>query len=682
MKTFFAISLVASCLCMAQAAQADEVDTPIYQYTCNHGIYDLCGYYDRATHKRGDPLEWLIPPKFEEASPFKDGLAAVKLNGKSGFINYAGEFEIKPKYDVVGSFHKGLAPFKIDGWIGFINKRGEIVVPAKFSRAIILNESTIIGSDNPNYKLYSRFAPGGNQLNSGIQSGLYDLKKGWLTDQKYYFGAFRNKDDDLVWAKERRGKTGLMRTDGSWFQEPKYVRTAPLKDGLAIVTVEQDDGTELSGAINEKGEVVIPPKFERLNGWNKGLAVVTVEQNDGTKLWGAIDKKGKVVVPIKFEWLGRWMGDYARTRIGDYNSKQVGLVDRDGNLLGGQYFEEIRLPDNYFTATETVFLPRVKADGVWYSLTLEGKLIEDQKKMDEIAKGSILSCENFTLVRTEDGLRAINKTGQTIVDFDYPQFFSFYVGPHSVNSAMTCDSPLSISRDGKYSFLLPEGTFFAGQFFDNALPIFENVAGFSVDKKWGLIDASGKVIVEPTYDKIRWAGDGQFQLTKGETGYLFDKDGTRYNLEDDPDYNQEFKTKLPPRENYLRCSGSALKYKNEKWGMVSDDGEIILPFKYKALTCYESGVAWAPREDLKKWCPIDRHGKFLPKDKCETKINRARWSHYFPEKLADNEYDSSVLWNVQYLSYGDGRASAPPIMSPDGVSANRPRLMTPTHSRR
>jgi len=270
MKTFFAISLVASCLCMAQAAQADEVDTPIYQYTCNHGIYDLCGYYDRATHKRGDPLEWLIPPKFEEASPFKDGLAAVKLNGKSGFINYAGEFEIKPKYDVVGSFHKGLAPFKIDGWIGFINKRGEIVVPAKFSRAIILNESTIIGSDNPNYKLYSRFAPGGNQLNSGIQSGLYDLKKGWLTDQKYYFGAFRNKDDDLVWAKERRGKTGLMRTDGSWFQEPKYVRTAPLKDGLAIVTVEQDDGTELSGAINEKGEVVIPPKFERLNGWNKG----------------------------------------------------------------------------------------------------------------------------------------------------------------------------------------------------------------------------------------------------------------------------------------------------------------------------------------------------------------------------------------------------------------------------
>lgn len=397
---------------------------------------------------------------------------------------------------------------------------------------------------------------------------------------------------------------------------------------------------------------------------------------------GAINTKGKVVIPIKFHWLGRWIGDYAHTRIGDYSSEEKGIVDKKGNLLRGRYFEDVQIPNNYFTATETVFLPRVKADGVWYSITPNGKLIDDQKQIDEVAKGSVLSCENFKLIRTDDGLRAEDKMSKRIVDFDYQEHFNFFIGPHSVNSAPRCDAPLSISRNGKYSFLLPDGTFFAGQFFENALPIFENVAGFSVDKKWGLIDSTGKVVVEPTYDKIRWYGDKKFLLTSGEISYLFDKNGTRYNLIDDPNYNQEFKTKVPPRENYLYCPDSTLKSKDGKWGLVSIEGETILPFNYKALLCYEKGLAWAPRDDLKKWCPINRRGEFLPEGHCQSsKYPRHRW-HYYPKKLADNDYDSSVLWNLQYLNYGDGRASSPPLLSPDGVSAHKPLLMGPMHSRK
>lgn len=689
MKSFFTATLLASSLFMAQTSHANETVTPEYQPRCNQGVYDLCGYYNRATFKRGEPLDWLILPQFEAAFPFNDGLAAVKLDGKFGFIDQTGKFKIKPKYESVGLFYKGLAPFKEDGQIGFIDKKGNIVVPAKFSFAIAINKMTIIGSDDSDYKnTSSKLLPSLSDNNiittplSRWVSGLYNVKKGWLTDQKYYFEGFNDKKHDLLWAKERRGKTGLMRSDGRWLKDPNYVRTQPLREGLAVVTVEQDDGTKLSGAVNKKGKVVIPPKFERLGNWDGGLATVTVKQEDGAKLSGAVDKKGEVIIPIKYDWLGNWMGDYARTRLGDYNSKKNGLVDREGNLLGGRYFEEIQLPDLYFTATETVFLPRVKADGIWHSLTLDGKLIADQKKADEIARGSILSCENFKIIRTEYGLRAQDKAGKTIVDFEYPEYFRFFIEPQSVNFAFRCDAPLSISQKGKYSFLLPDGTFFAGQFFENMRPIFENVAGFSVNKKWGLIDSSGKVIVEPTYDNIRWYGDERFLLTTGETSYLFDKNGTRYNLADDPNYNQEFKVKIPPRENYLYCPASNLKFKDGKWGLVSIEGETILPFKYNALLCYEKGLAWAPRDDLKKWCPINRRGEFLSEDTCQTtKYPRHRW-HYYPKKLADDDYESSLLWNLQYLNYGDGRASAPPFLSPDGVSAHKPILMGPRHARK
>jgi WG containing repeat len=42
--------------------------------------------------------------KFEDATPFREGLAAVKLNGKWGFINLAGDFVIDPTYDAMNTF--------------------------------------------------------------------------------------------------------------------------------------------------------------------------------------------------------------------------------------------------------------------------------------------------------------------------------------------------------------------------------------------------------------------------------------------------------------------------------------------------------------------------------------------------------------------------------------------------
>jgi WG containing repeat len=41
--------------------------------------------------------------KFEDATPFREGLAAVKLNGKWGFINRVGDFVIDPIYDAMNT---------------------------------------------------------------------------------------------------------------------------------------------------------------------------------------------------------------------------------------------------------------------------------------------------------------------------------------------------------------------------------------------------------------------------------------------------------------------------------------------------------------------------------------------------------------------------------------------------
>ena len=91
--------------------------------------------------------KWIILPKYESAKSFSEGLAAVQLNGKWGFVNKTGK-EVTPlKYDDVansssysdvlkkGSFSEGLAAVQLNGKWGFVNKTGKEVTPLKYDDA-------------------------------------------------------------------------------------------------------------------------------------------------------------------------------------------------------------------------------------------------------------------------------------------------------------------------------------------------------------------------------------------------------------------------------------------------------------------------------------------------------------------------------------------------------------------
>ena len=52
---------------------------------------------------------FVIEPKFETAKSFSDSLAVVKLNGKYGCVNRAGELVVPAKYWLCGPFSDGRA---------------------------------------------------------------------------------------------------------------------------------------------------------------------------------------------------------------------------------------------------------------------------------------------------------------------------------------------------------------------------------------------------------------------------------------------------------------------------------------------------------------------------------------------------------------------------------------------
>ena len=55
----------------------------------------------------------VIEPKFELASLFSEGLAAVKSGGKWGFIDKSGKFAIEPRFDEVNRFKEERAVVRI-----------------------------------------------------------------------------------------------------------------------------------------------------------------------------------------------------------------------------------------------------------------------------------------------------------------------------------------------------------------------------------------------------------------------------------------------------------------------------------------------------------------------------------------------------------------------------------------
>ena len=77
----------------------------------------------------------VIPAKYNDAMSFGDGLAAVKLNSKWGYIDKNGKEVIPFKYEGVGVFSEGLAGVNLNSKWGYIDKSGKEVIPFKYDWA-------------------------------------------------------------------------------------------------------------------------------------------------------------------------------------------------------------------------------------------------------------------------------------------------------------------------------------------------------------------------------------------------------------------------------------------------------------------------------------------------------------------------------------------------------------------
>jgi len=238
---------------------------------------------------------WVIPPQYDAASDFSEGLAAVKIGEKWGFIDKMGKIVVSPQYDDVYLFYDGIAAIRVGDWKtgkwGFIDKTGKEVVPPQYDE---------IGD---------------------FRDGLAAIQVG--------------------------GKWGFIDTTGKEVIPPKYDYAYGFSNGLAMVMVGEWGGYDVWdvftgekwGFIDTTGEVVVPVEYDKVGAFHEGLACVVKDD----KL-GFVDETGTVVIPLTYEspypshqaWYRDIMPYFSEGLAaiwdGDAYSGQYGYIDKDGNV--------------------------------------------------------------------------------------------------------------------------------------------------------------------------------------------------------------------------------------------------------------------------------------------------------------------------------------------------------------
>ena len=76
---------------------------------------------------------YMIPPSFQDAGPFWEYLAGVKVGNKWGFVDTLGNMVIQPAFDdVLSGFCENLTGIKMGDTWGYADKTGQIVIQPQF----------------------------------------------------------------------------------------------------------------------------------------------------------------------------------------------------------------------------------------------------------------------------------------------------------------------------------------------------------------------------------------------------------------------------------------------------------------------------------------------------------------------------------------------------------------------
>jgi hypothetical protein len=204
----------------------------------------------------------MIKPQFDSAERFWEGLAAVTVKGKVGYIDNTGASVIGPKYEKGGRFSEGFAAVVVNGKVGFIDRTGALAIAAKFY------DDGRITSFSFSQGLFPASL-------DGKKWGYIDKTGKWAIEPQY--AGARGFSEGFAGASD--GRWGYIDQTGTWVIQPQFLAVAEFSEGVAPAAGREGDVTHphtLTGFIDQEAGWVIEPKYVKAQPFSEGLAAVVV----------------------------------------------------------------------------------------------------------------------------------------------------------------------------------------------------------------------------------------------------------------------------------------------------------------------------------------------------------------------------------------------------------------------
>jgi hypothetical protein len=242
------------------------------------------------------------------AKGYSDGLIAVMIKDKWGYMDTCGKVAVPLKYDFVTEFGDGCGIVRSGDQYNVVDRYGN-VTPLKEQPIAEMKQFTCnLAPFKSKNDLWGYLNSSGEAAISPQYSAVGYFSDGiaWVRSVNYLFGLINEKgewvvrpefddikqfDSESDLARAKKGEaSGYVNKQGEFFTFNISEISDDFHEGLA-----RGRRGGLFGFYNSKGEWVIEPRFEGARDFSNGYAGV---KSGG--LWGIIDKKGNWIVKPAF----------------------------------------------------------------------------------------------------------------------------------------------------------------------------------------------------------------------------------------------------------------------------------------------------------------------------------------------------------------------------------------------
>lgn len=553
-------------------------------------------------------------------------VTAIYLNKRAKYV-----------YDIEQVSHIEYNTINIDGRYGVIDGKGNIIIEPNYD---------VIQIPNPSKPLFICMSDYNTETKEYQIKVLNDRKEQIFTGYESVQAIPTETTEDgipfekTVLKYKKDGKYGIVNLEEKEITKPIYdsISAITYKEGMFLVS---KDGKY--GVINLNGVKVIDTEFDKIsvdNYYDKETKyqrtgfIVCITSDEGYR-YGYINYKGDMILKPEYTEIERVteIEDNKNIYLIAYKDGQAGLLKNSKVILKHEY-EEIK-----YNAYNNVFLiqrngkqgisdknGKVKVDTKYNNITFGGIYLnvtdgEEKKTLDlsgnEINDGYIYKMPtkdgNYSIVYGEDEIyKVIDNNGNVVIDKNYTYIEeiennNFIVATYNNNGIVDLTGKSLV--DLKYNSIFK---------LDNTEMLQANISSTNTIT---LINKSMEVIA--TMDEAGIEVKDNYVVLYSETGIkYFDYTGKELNA----------KEIFPNNKLYA-------KRINDKWGFVDVDGNVKIQNEYDMVTqINEYGFAGIEKDG--KWGVINDNGEIVVEPKYELEsINPTFIGKYYrSEEWYGNDY--------------------------------------------